>query len=499
MVLLLCLLAGCGTQEPYTPTGNGLYDGPGTPTPSQPQSSAELGLACNNAASFHPYESTDISNRALIPLIYQGLFTVNADYQAQPMLCKSYRISTDMRTYTFYLEDALFSDGQPLTAQDVLSSLEAAKKGGFYAGRFLHVTAMRLSEDGGITITLDTPCENLPLLLDIPIIKASQLNDPMPLGTGPYILEETADRKQLRRQPAWWCKADLPVSASVIPLTHGESHSQIRDLFEFSHLSMVCTDPGSDAYVDFRGDYELWESENGLFMYLSCHMNSKVFSNESVRSALTHAIDRDALVKKFFRGFAHSATLPASPAFPYYSQALADQYGYSPEKFAQAVTDANLVGAKVTLLVNGGDSRRVRTARTIAEMLTAGGLTVTISEKTGQDFINALKWGNFDLYLGQTKLSPNMDLTAFFAQNGSINYGGITDVAAYALCLEALANSGNYQSLHKQVMDDGRLCPILFRSYAVYGQRGDLPGLAPARDNIFYYSLGKTMADAIIK
>lgn len=498
LTLLLCLLAGCGAQEPYTPTGKGLYDGPGTPTPSQPQTPATLGLACNNAASFHPYESSDPTNRALFPLIYQGLFTVDANYQVQPMLCKSYRVSMDMRNYTFYPESAFFSDGQALTAQDVLSSLEAAKKSSFYAGRFLHVTTMSLSEDGGVTLSLDTPCENLPLLLDIPIIKSSQLDELIPLGTGPYILEETSSGKQLRRQPAWWCKAELPVGAAVIPLTHGQSHSQIRDLFEFSRLSMVCTDPGSDAYVDFRGDYELWESENGLFLYLSCHMNSKVFSNESVRSALTHAIDRDALVKKFFRGFAHSATLPASPAFPYYSQTLAEQYGYSPDKFAQAVADANLTGTKVTLLVNGGDSRRVRTARAISEMLTAGGLEVTISEKNGQDFINALKWGNFDLYLGQTKLSPNMDLTAFFAQNGSLNYGGITDVAAYAICLEALANSGNYQSLHKLVMDDGRLCPILFRSYAIYGQRGDLPGLSPARDNIFYYSLGKTMSDAKI-
>ena len=68
-------------------------------------------------------------------------------------------------------------------------------------------------------------------------------------------------------------------------------------------------------------------------------------------------------------------------------------------------------------------------------------------------------------------------------------------MAAYAVGLEALADGGNYQSLHKVVMEDGRLCPILIRSYAVYGRRGCFPGLSTSRDNIFYYTLGKTMED----
>ena len=59
------------------------------------------------------------------------------------------------------------------------------------------------------------------------------------------------------------------------------------------------------------------------------------------------------------------------------------------------------------------------------------------------------------------------------------------------MSLEALANSGNYQSLHELVMDNGYLCPILFRSYALYARRGLLSGLAPARDHVFYYTVDK--------
>lgn len=493
VLLLACLLAGCTEQGAYIPTGGGFQEDDQTPSQSQTQVQGELRLSYNQDGSLHPYTATDLNNRSLLSLVYQGLFAMNDDYEVTPILCSSYKVSADMKEWTFYLENATFSDGQALTAYDVAASLKAANAKGFYEGRFRHIKSIDVS-DGSVVITLTTPMNNLPLLLDIPIVKASQLNAAIPLGTGPYILENTATGKQLRRQPAWWCSVALPISAQIIPLDHGTTQSELWDLYKFSGLSMVVT----DAYVDFRGDYELWESENGQFLYLSCNTKSKVFSNKTVRSALTHAIDRDTLVKKYFRGFAHSATLPASPSFPYYSTALAEKYDYEPEKFAQAVADAQMTGSSIVLLVNREDPLRLRTAQAIAEMLTSAGLTVTIPEVTGEDYLNYLKWGEFDLFLGQTKLSPNMDLTAFFSENGALNYGSLTDVAANTMSLESLADGGNYQSLHKLVMDDGRLCPILVRSDAVYGRRGNFPGLSPARDNIFYYSLGKTMEEAQI-
>lgn len=492
VLVIICLLTGCTDQGAYTPTGDGRNPGNETPTQAPGETSGELRLPCDENGSFHPYTATDVNNRALLSLVYQGLFAMDDNYAPTPILCKSYQVSADMREWTFYLENAAFSDGQALTAQDVVASLRAAQSKGFYAGRFRHIKSIDAASDGSVVIKLSTPMNNLPLLLDIPIVKASQVDATAPLGTGPYILENTESGRQLRRQPAWWCSAVLPVSAQIIPLYHGTTQSELWDLYKFSGLSMVCT----DSYVDFRGDYELWESENGQFLYLTCNLQSQVFSNETIRSALTHAIDRDMLVKKHFQGFAHSATLPASPEFPHYSTTLAEKYVYQPEKFAQAVTEAQLESNAIVLLVNRDDSLRLRTAQAIAEMLETGGLAVTIPEVSGEDYRNALEWGEFDLYLGQTKLSPNMDLTAFFAENGSLNYGSITDVAANAMCLDAMADSGNYQSLHKLVMDDGRLCPILVRSYAVYGRRGCFPGLSPARDNIFYYSLGKTMESA---
>ena len=132
-------------------------------------------------------------------------------------------------------------DQRIIDDHDVLACLQAAKESDLYSGRFAHVSEIALSGDGGITVTMDTPCENLPILLDIPIIKASQTDAATPLGTGPYILESTGTGMQLRRQAAWWCNATLPVGAQTIPLYHGTTQSELWDLYKFSGLSMVCT------------------------------------------------------------------------------------------------------------------------------------------------------------------------------------------------------------------------------------------------------------------
>ncbi len=498
IVMAIGLFSGCEREPdgPYIPTGDALDDG-STPQVTQPNKEQDLTMVYYPDRSLNPYAASDLTNRTLLPLLYQGLFHVDREYNVTPILCKSYKTSPDNKTYTFSIADALFSDGTAVTALDVAASLNAAKESDYYRGRFLHITAVT-AEAGHVVITLDTPYQNLPLLLDIPIVKASDVASDVPLGSGPYVMDEGISGKRLRRQAAWWCtkEASLVVTSAYIPLVEAESPSQIRDQFEFSDVGLVCADPGSDTYADYRCDYEIWDCENGLFLYLVCNAKSEVFSNDAVRKALTHAIDRDTIVDTFYRGFARSATLPASPSSPGYDASLAGRYGFDSQKFTDALTQANMQGAAVTMVLNIDDSLRLRVGRSIAKTLQQCGLEVTVLELGATDFTEYLRYREYDLYLGQTKLSPNMDLTAFFRSGGSLSFGGLSDPAIYAMALEALANSGNFYNLHEMVMEDAQLCPILFRSYAVYATRGLVTELDPSRDNIFYYHIGRTMADA---
>lgn len=506
LCMILCLsltvcLFGCEDDTPYVPTGDGLtWDDEVVTVSTEPEQERELVLVYYPEASMNPILSTNFTNRVLFSLMYQGLFIVDSDYNVEPMLCKSYMVSDDMKTYTFYVDEkATFSDGSPVTAQDVLASYLAADEYDYFGGRFRHFKEAYLSADGGVTFKLSTAMENLPLLLDFPILKESEVLAERPLGTGPYFLAENISGLYLRRRNDWWCSADLIFHTSAITLIKAESPAQIRDEFEFGDVGLVCADPGSDKYADFRSDYELWNCENGIFLYIGCNVaDSPIFTNTKVRSALTYAIDRETLVNDFYRGFALAATLPASPLSPYYSEQLATRYEYDPERFKEVLAAEGMLGMPLRLLVNKEDTLRLRVARRLGEILTEYGFVVQMLEYGRQDYLYCLGVENYDLYLGQTKLSPNMDLTRFFEDYGTFRYGGMTDASLYALCMDALANEGNYYNLHKNIVDDGRLCPVLFHSYAVYATRGLLTELTPSRDNVFYYSIGKRMQDALM-
>ena len=152
-----------------------------------------------------------------------------------------------------------------------------------------------------------------------------------------------------------------------------------------------------------------------------------------------------------------------------------------------------MTDATVRILVNKKDTLRLRVAREIKEMLEAGGVIVELMQYSGSTYQYFLRVWDYDLYIGKTQLSPNMDLSPFFTNWGSLRSGGMSDEVLAGFCQQALANRGNYYNLHEQVMEDARLCPILFSTYSVHATRGLLTGLSPSRDNVFYYSLDKDL------
>lgn len=506
MLLCLAMLAGlfngctaAGEMKPYTPVGDELVAEEAEVSKDQDAAQLqEFSLAYIPESSMNPLSASELSNRVVLSLMYQGLFSVTRDNEILPILCQSYKASADLTVYEFTIDPkATFSDGVPVTPEDVVASLQESRNHRYYGRRLSNLYSISVTEERTVRISLSKPNGNLPLLLDIPIVKASQIEAENPLGTGPYKLEGWGRERALVRRDNWWCESeDFLLTAERIPLTSADSPATIRDAFEFYDVGLVCTDPGSDLYAEYRCDYELWDCESGIFVYLGVNTESFAFENKAVRQAISKAIDRDLLVERYYRDFAMAASLPASPNSPFYTEALARQYAYDPA--ASQAYMSSTKGVSIRLLVNASDSLRVKVAQEIGRMLNASGFLVEVDARSEDYYYGALNHGEYDLYLGQTKLSPNMDLSSFFAEDGPLKYGGMDDVATYTLCLQALENQGSYYDLHQKVMDDAYLCPIVFRSYAIYASRGLVTDLKPARDNVFCYSIGRTLTDAYV-
>ena len=142
--LVLGLFAGCAREEEaYVPTGNALDDATMATEATAPGQLDEVtGYTLGYFAKdgFNPYQVTGYTNRHVFSLLYQGLFTVDGDYNVEPMLCKTYTMSEDMKTYVFRLESAVFSDGTYIDAEDVVASLDAAEVR-FFAPMLLVITS----------------------------------------------------------------------------------------------------------------------------------------------------------------------------------------------------------------------------------------------------------------------------------------------------------------------------------------------------------------------
>lgn len=494
-LLLLCLLAAGCSKEPERlspatePTGQVLVQSPTEPT--QP---LDFGMVYQPEAGMNPYQCLRLANRPVISLLYQGLFSVTSQFRAEPVLCQSFSCTEDLTSYTFTLADATFSDGSPVTAEDVAASLRASMGSAYYGDRLERVSEITTSGNT-VTLQLRQPHENLPLLLDIPIVRQEDVAAALPVGSGAYVLRQSGTGAVLLRRADWWSEYPGAAQFDSIRLTACASPAEIRDLFEFGGIHLVTEDPGSPSYLQYRSDYELWEYGTGILLYLGCNRNSDIGSNGLVRAALVRAVDRESLTG-FYRDFAQAAYLPASPQSDFYDSTLAASYSYDPTILQGILRDANLTGKEVTLLVCSDTTARVDAARAIADNLNACGLKVTVNALPGGEYDDALYYGNYDLHLGETRLSPNFDLSPFFQSGGSLSYGGMANSTCYDLCLSALENSGNYYDLHRAVMDDGGLCPLLFRTYAVYATRGALTGLMPGVDNVFHTANSRQLTDA---
>ena len=514
IAMTLALFSGCARSidnSGYVATGNAILMEDQEPEDIEPEEEdeQELRLAYYPNRSLNPLFGSDYTNRVLMSLMYQPLFAVDGDKNVTPILCSRYQVSANSRNWTVYLEpNATFSDGTKVTVEDVVATYNQAMQNDYYKNRFYkHLLNVEATGDGGIQFSLDTAYENFAMMLDVPIVKASQVNatgldGDIPLGTGPYILGESVSGAVLQRNPNWWCgSTKIPATDNTIDLVEVASTADVRDAFQFGEnpVSVVCTNPMSDSFAEYRCDYELWEVESGYLMYIGCNiLYSDFFDDGTLRTFLTYAIDREALAEETYNGLVNTVTLPCSPTEVYYSNSLASNYEYDALKFIEKLSRYSIpkkdgVDKELRLLVNSDDSARVRIARTIAENLTELGLPCTTLEHSGSTFKNVLVAGNYDIYLGMTRLSANMDLTEFFRPYGEMGRGGLANDTLYGMCLNALENSGNYYNLYQKLAEDGRIIPVMFGYYNVYAQRGLMPDLSPARDNVFYYSLGKTM------
>lgn len=485
-----------------------------------------LRLAYQPSYGLNPYTCESLANRTIFSLLYEPLYQVNSQFEAVPVLAESAQVSEDGLSTTITLRSGVtFHSGAPLTAGDVVYSYTLARDSSYYDGRFVHFTSVTAPDTRTVVITTDTKFEAVTLLLDFPIVRdttADQAADETGAesseadgttapqeeaadsanaaldGTGPF---RYLDSGALERFDQWWGGDEWALGYDQVELVACTTATDIRDHFEYSAVNLVCTDPNSAAYATFHNetDYELWSCPTTVMQYIGFNLRSDVFSHTAIRAAVTYALDREEIVAQNLGGFAVTASLPAAPASPFYDAGLAAGFDLDLDAFHALLDEAQVqdytddgildvyhegyaIPVGGTMIVNAANPQRVETANQIADTLNGLGFQITVEALDSDDYREALRYGSFDLYYGEVRLSPNFDLGLFFRDGGGGSYGGMANSTMLTLCAAMLENSGNAYDLHKRVMEQGYLCPVLFKTYALYATRGAAPNLSPAVD-----------------
>ena len=133
------------------------------------------------------------------PLVY-----FDQQGNASPGVAESWEISDDRTVYTFTIRDANFSDGTPVTADDVVYSLETMRESPVVsnAAAFQAVSSIEKIDDGTVRVTLDRPSQSFWRGMgDVAgLIQPEAAADDIatnPIGTGPYKLTEHVSNSHL--------------------------------------------------------------------------------------------------------------------------------------------------------------------------------------------------------------------------------------------------------------------------------------------------------------
>lgn len=238
-------------------------------------------------------------DQVLLDNVYQGLVTFKSGtLEIAPALAQSYKVSDDGLTYTFELnKKAAFHSGAPLTAADVVSSIEETSS--LLGSSFDSVTA---SGDSTVVITLTEPNSQLLFLLAGRagiILEKGATNDlnNTANGTGPYTLDEWKQGDSITlvaNEDYWGTSATLEtVVFRYIP----DPKAAVNATLEGDLDVQTAVLPDLQAEFENESDINLTRASSTDVFTLAYNNGRAPLDDLRVREAISRAIDQDALIQ----------------------------------------------------------------------------------------------------------------------------------------------------------------------------------------------------------
>ena len=323
--------------------------------------------------------------------LYSRLLRRDKDGKLHPALAESWEISEDGLDYTFHLREAGFSDGSPITAEDVAYSILRMRDDPEAAYKAAVSEVHRAWAEDEQTLRVQFLKPNAPFLesLEICFLGVVSKKDietrgraaafaEIPVTSGPYRVVEWRrnDRVILEPNPYYW-REGYPKNdgAELIEVIDVNTRMSMLRAGEVDAVRLVTLGLISDLADD--PDYRVPEEPAMRVNIVLLNHDRPPFNDQRVREAAALAIDLNKMFQVMNRGRGSIANsvfpyqlLHYDPDFP--------SWDYDVERAKQLVEAAGAVGAEVVINFTAPDPDWEKAALILHAYWAEIGLNVTI-------------------------------------------------------------------------------------------------------------------------
>jgi peptide/nickel transport system substrate-binding protein len=395
-LLAVLFLSACGTSS--TPTGQGT-----TPVKGGTATFARIA----DIFTFDPYNTQDDRSIFTELQVYDRLVKLSPDGKGvSPELATSWNIATDGLSATFTLRSGVkFSDGTPLTADDVVYSLtRAIDQNGSWGFLFSPISAVSKVDDQ--TIKLQMTQAFAPLLLALSTFAASIYSKANfmkwgkeagahPLGTGAFMLDHWDKGSQLVlvRNPNYW-QPGKPYLDKLIFTVVGDDNARVLQL-QAGAVDVIDSVPPNQVAPLQSGGQKVERVDGTAVDWITLNNQVSPLNDAKARCAMAWSIDRASIARNVYFGLAKPAK-SLLPSTTLYYDPNQNPIGYDLTKAKQLLGESKHPnGFTVDVLVASGDSTNLAVTQVWAASLKQIGITLNIKQveaTTGQDLYNTEKY-----------------------------------------------------------------------------------------------------------
>ncbi len=302
----------------------------------------------------------------------------------------------------------------------------------------------------------------------------------------------------------WRGYDSLPVSRIYLQEYETE---MLASAFETGYVDLVTTDPADSFHIDYGGNNEAWYYDTSIMQYIGFNTNSGFLSRSWARRAISLAVNRDHIAEAFMSGCARVSTIPINPVSGLWNSEINEINAFSLQTMSTLLYENGVedhdndglleymvngvpISFTIDFIVSEENENRLEAARYITATLRNAGFDINLRELSWDEYIKALKNGDFDMFYGETRLTSDFDLSALLSPGGDLNFTGVSDTNCQSLIsaflsAEDLDKSGAADNLYEYLSESSLIAPVLFRQQIVLTRRGAVKGALPTQQNIF--------------